>query len=394
MSQFSGLRSRVLEAYGAKGTEIEELLLYNRNVFEQTKLRSFPQFPLPEESHIEIWSEYLNHAQKIGVFKTLKNALVQLRFPILKGVSQTQAYRAATLKGAETFAMSEASGLVLKQPEQLGLKIHPSLAGAIPILLPANREDFVALVRALTKRNEPTPIPDSMGACMVGGYSNWDRIHRYRRQWTENNSHNSGEAAWKEEFGRLTAQKNLYQDRFIILSNGFYSNILPQQIDLPETTWRDLSLTIRLEHECTHYFTRRLLNSMRNNLLDELIADYRGIVAATGSYRADWFLRFMGLESFPDLRANGRIHNYQGETTLSKHAFTVLQSLVKAAAENIEHFDRYYRAELSIARNQPLMLIALTRLTLEELASDQAFEKLQTTFLQLQNESLRFSVVN
>ena len=40
------------------------------------------------------------------------------------------------------------------------------------------------------------------------------------------------------------------------------------------------------------------------------------------------------------------------------------------------------------------MLIALTRLTLEELASDQAFEKLQTTFLQLQNESLRFSVVN
>lgn len=68
-------------------------------------------------------------------------------------------------------------------------------------------------------------------------------------------------------------------------------------MNLSQAEWRRLSITIRLEHECTHYFTYRVLGSMRNNLLDELIADYQGIVSAIGKYRADWFLRFMGLES-------------------------------------------------------------------------------------------------
>lgn len=113
-----------------------------------------------------------------------------------------------------------------------------------------------------------------------------------------------------------------------------------------------------------------MFNSMRNNLLDELIADYRGIVAAIGHYRAD-----------------GRIHNYQGQTARSARAFVVLQALVKAAAENLEYFARYFRSQLPEARNLPLMLIALARLTMEELASDEAFERLQKNYQQLQNES-------
>ena len=387
MTQLITFRSRVLAAYGARGTEVEELLHYNRNVFEQNKSRSPQQFPLPCEPHVRIWSQYLALAQKIGVFETLKNVLVQLKFPIAQGISHTQSYRDATLQGINPNTMIEASGLILQQPAKLNLRIHTSLAGEIPVLLTANREDFVSLVRALTKRNEPVSIPDSMGACMVGGYSNWDRIRRHRDRWSEENRHKCGEIAWKKEFSRLISYKSLYQDRFIILSDGFYSNVSPQQMELAESTWRDLSLTIRLEHECTHYFTRRLFNSMRNNLLDELIADYRGIVKAIGYYRADWFLSFMGLESFPNLRANGRIHNYQGETALSDRAFTVLQALVKAAAENIEYFDRYCRSQLLKTQNQPLMLIALTHLTMEELASDEAFERLQMIFQQLQHES-------
>lgn len=386
MSELQVFRSQVLKAKGAGDTEIEELLLYNRNVFEQDHWRSPWQFPLPSEPHITAWSEYLDLSQKIGVWKTLKNALVQLQFPIVHGIGKTPEYRAATLKGIDPNTMPENS-LVLQQPDKLGLKIHESLAGKIPVLLPANRADFVTLVQAITKRNEPVPIPDSMGACMVGGYNNWDRIRQYRRQWSQENPDNCHQAAWEGEFSKLISQKDLYQDRFIILSDGFYSNVSPQKMELTESTWRDLSLTIRLEHECTHYFTRRLLNSMRNNLLDELIADYRGITAAIGYYRADWFLRFMGLESFPHIRPDGRIHNYQGETALSNGAFTVLQALVKAAAENIEYFDRYHRSELLATENRSLILIALTRLTIEELASESAFERLETIYQQLQTES-------
>ena len=46
---------------------------------------------------------------------------------------------------------------------------------------------------------------------------------------------------------------------------------------------------------------------MRNNLHDELIADYAGITAAIGHYRAAWFLRFLGLEDYPTYRPGGRL---------------------------------------------------------------------------------------
>ncbi|WP_019503682.1 hypothetical protein [Pleurocapsa sp. PCC 7319] len=387
ISKLPEFESSVLGTYGATATEIEELSAYNQNVFDHSNWQSSLQFPLEPEPYVAIWSEYLNISEEIGVWSTLKNVLVQLHFPIAEGISQTEAYRAATLRGADPHTIPEATGLKLKQPEKLDLKIYPSLAGAIPILLPGNREDFVTLVQALTKRNEPQAIPLSMGACMIAGYNNWSRIRRYRQQWEQENSANSGDMAWKQEFMKLIPLKNLYHDRFIILSDGFYSNVAPQDIELTESEWRQLSLTIRLEHECTHYFTRRLFNSMQNNLLDELIADYRGIVAAIGHYRADWFLRFMGLESFPKYREEGRLQNYRGQSPLSDRAFKILQALVVAAAKNLEHFDRKYAKELKLSSNQPLMLMALTHLTLEELASDQAVVRLETIFHRLQNKT-------
>ncbi len=381
-------RSNILKNYGAEASEIEELSAYNLNLFDHDNCHSLLKFPLESETHLAVWSEYLDTAQQIGVFKTLKKVLVQLNFPIAKGISQTQAYRASTLKGTNPDHIPEAIGLELQQPEQLDLKIYPSLAGEIPVLLPGNREDFVTLVQALTKRNEPKSIPASMGACMIAGYNNWDRISRYRQQWMQENSTNAGEIAWQQEFISLIPQKHLYQDRFIILSDGFYSNVAPEHLGLTESAWRELSLTIRLEHECTHYLTRRLFNSMQNHLLDELIADYQGIVAAVGYYRADWFLRFMGLESFPNYREDGRLQNYLGQTPLSDRAFEILQALVVAAAKNVEQFDRISAPELKLHDQQPLMLIALTYFTLEELASDRAIMQLQETIQQLRNKIL------
>ncbi|MEH1770616.1 DUF7005 family protein [Nostoc sp.] len=384
-------RTAILASYGATGSEITELLIYNQNVFKHDNWQPSLKFPLEPESHIATWEEYAVTARKIGVFETLKQVLVQLSFPIQEGISQTEVYRAATLKGVNLEGIFEASGLVLEHPEKLDLKIYQSLAGAIPVILPGNREDFVSLVRSLTKRNEPQPIPASMGACMVAGYNNWDRIRRDRQRWEKENPANCSETDWKGEFRRLIPQKSRYQDRFIILSDGFYSNVLPDDIGLSESEWRRLSLTIRLEHECTHYFTHRLFKSMQNNLLDELIADYRGIVAATGRYRADWFLRFMGLESLANYREDGRLQNYRGEPPLSDGAFKILQALVTDAALNLERFDAEYIDELSIGNERILLAIALTYLTLEELASQEITTKLMTILEQLQTD---ISLVN
>jgi hypothetical protein len=143
-------------------------------------------------------------------------------------------------------------------------------------------------------------------------------------------------------------------------------------MNFSESEWRQVSTTLRLEHECTHYLTRRIFKVMRNNALDELLADYRGIVAARKRYRADWFLRFIGLEDFPDYHEGGRLENYRGEPPISDEAFTILQSLVKAAAENLEDFDRRYADELITVDAQGRLMMALSQLTLEEFASREA----------------------
>lgn len=377
------LRANVLVSYDATALETEELLAYNQNIFDRSFSRLSAKFPLTPEPHVAVWEEYAVIAQEVGVFQTLSIKLVQLKFPILEGISQTEAYRFATRKGVSVNGMVEATGLILQQPEQLHLILHESLAGVIPVLLTRNREDFVSLVQALTMRNEPLPVPASMGACIVTGFNNWDRVRQYRQQWSAKNFGNCSESTWLEEFGRLIPQKQLYQDRLIILSDGFYSNVSASDIGLLEPEWRRISLNIRLEHECTHYFTQRLFGSMRNNLLDEFIADYRGIVAAIGHYRADWFLRFLGLESFPDYREGGRLQNYRGQPPLSEGAFKILQALVKSAAENLERFDAEHGGKLRTLNSQLIMLIALTYLTLEELADSEAHSYIQKILDQL-----------
>ncbi|WP_193199187.1 DUF7005 family protein [Nostoc sp. MG11] len=378
-------RTNVLAHFGATAAQTEELLVYNQNVFNHNTLTHTIQFPLPPEAHVAAWEGYALAAKVVGTFDALKRVLFQLKFPIVEGISQTQTYQAASRRGVVVDGgMAEATGLVLQQPQKLQLILHQSLAGTIPVLLTENRDDFVSLVQALTKRNEPHPVPTSMGACLVSGFNNWDRIYQYRQKWEAESFANRYQSTWQEEFQRLIPQKKLYQDKFIILSSGSYSNVSANDMELEESQWQSLSLTIRLEHECIHYFTRRLFHSMRNNILDELIADYRGIVAATGYYRADWCLRFLGLESFPHYREGGRLQNYRGQPPLSDKAFAILQALVKAAAENLQRFHTDYPEDLTDANMQPLMLMCLTHLTLEELASQEAKFRIQQTLNKLQ----------
>jgi hypothetical protein len=353
MSDQQSFRTNVLISFGATAAQIEELLVYNQTVFNHDILTYPVKFPLTPEPHVPTWEEYAVAAKDIGAFEVLKQRLVQFRFPIIEGISQTEAYQFATRRGVAVNEMAEATVLVLQEPEKLQLLVHQSLAGTIPVLLTGNRNDFVSLVQALTMRNEPQLVPASMGACIVSGFNNWDRIRQYRQQWEAENSVNSSQSSWIAEFQRLIPQKQLY-------------------MGLEEGEWQRLSLTIRLEHECTHYFTRRLFNSMRNNIFDELIADYRGIVAATGHYRADWFLHFLGLESFPNYREGGRLQNYRGKPSLSDGGFQILQALVKGAAENLQHFHAKNASKLTDINIQPLMLMTLTYLTLEELASIEA----------------------
>ncbi|GAA6615668.1 DUF7005 family protein [Scytonema sp. NUACC26] len=371
------LRTNVLVTFGASDSQIIELLAYNQNVFDLSQWQ-LPQIPPEPEAHIAAWEQYEKEAQTVGAYNVLKHRLVQFEFPILAGISETEEYRTATRKGSPVNGMAIATGLVMSQPEKLQIQLHQSLAGTIPVIVAFNRSDFVTLVQALTQRNEPLPIPDSMGACIVSGYNNWDRVNQYRKQW-EVQQDKGSVADWNSEFKRLIGRKELYQDRFIILSSGPYSNVAASKLEQSESQWQHLSKQIRLEHECTHYFTRRFLGVMRNNLIDELIADYRGIVSALGYYRADWFLHFVGLES-SIYRKGARLENYRGSPPLSDGAFKILQALVKSAAENLECFDRGFIGQHRTLPEQVSVLMALTSLTLEELACESGKSILEAAY--------------
>ncbi len=374
----SDKRIQILTNYNANSDEIDELLMYNDNQFQTANWDENSSLPLPDELHISVWQEYVTEAKQIGAYEALQKRLVQLNFSIAKGISTTASYRALTRRGEFTEAVKQTESLKLQEPAKLELRLHQTIAGKIPVIIASNREDFVALVRALTKKNEPQPIADSMGACIVAGYNNWDRINRYRSKWSDRKLLLPSESDWQLEFKKLILRKELYQDRFIILSRGNYSNVAADDLELAVDQWQKLSLKIRLEHECTHYLTRRLLGSMRNNLLDEVIADYRGIVAANGSYLADWFLHFLGLEA-ADYRPGGRLENYRGTPTLSDGAFKVLQKMIKRVARNLEDFDQQYYLDRSRTDLDELaILFALTTSTIEHLAASDTVDFLLT----------------
>jgi hypothetical protein len=358
-------RAETLRRLGAGPAQAAELLGYTGSVFVHP---AAVDLPLADEPFVEAWRRYAARAASAGVPAAVRDDLVQLRFPVAEGVSATAEYQAAIRRGVLPEATDD---LRLADPGSLRLFIHPTPAGAVPVLL-APRADFETLVRALTRKNEPAPIPASLGACMVSGYNNWGRVAELRRRWEAGALPVPGAADWSAAFATLKERRELYQDRFILLSHGPYSGVPAQAMELPDEEWRQRSVTIRLEHECAHYLTRRVLGSMRNNLLDELLADCAGIVAAAGRFRADWFLRFMGLEEEEGCRPGGRLWNYRGDPSLSDGAFVVLQRLVRAAALRLQEADAALEGGSRTPVGRARVLLALAQLTLEEIAAGEA----------------------
>jgi hypothetical protein len=371
-------RADVLAACGAKGHAIDELLVYNAKPFPAEAAATHPAFPLADEPHVEAWRTYEREGRDTDTFGALKRHFVQLRFPIAPGMSTTDAYRQATRRGLLEAADPYADGaVVLDRPDQLELTLVPTIGGHVPVIVVGDRSDFVKFVQAFSERNEPTAVPDAMGACIVKGLNNWSRIRVYRARWEQTLSAAATEDEWAEEFQRLIPRKELYQDRFIILSRGPYSAIAARDVGFDEREWLERSLIIRREHEITHYFTYRMFNAIRNNVFDELVADFVGLVRAFGAYRADLALRFLGLEAHPAFRAGGRLEVYRGKPPLSDEAFAVARTLAVRSAHNLEAFARARPECLQTLGALGALTFALSTMTLEELAAGEMSQLLR-----------------
>lgn len=322
----------MLAAHGARDDEVSAALLaYTANAFDVSPAHVDGTYPLDDEPSAAVWQGYAEQAGD-DLLSYLRTRLVQLAFPVAEGTSGDPAYRAATRRGHWPAATRTEAGVELIAPGSLRLFLHPSPAGRVPVLLAGARVDFESLLRAFAHRNEPVDVPQAVGAAMIAGYNNWHRIGQLRADWQRRNPFGDWAAGWRE----LAPHTEQYQDRFVLASDGPYSGVEGAALGLDEATWRARSITIRVEHECAHYFTRRVLGVMRNALHDELIADYVGMAAAFGRFRADVWLRFLGLEDASGFRSSGRLARYRGDPPLPDAAFDVLQSLVRRIAHNLE----------------------------------------------------------
>ena len=357
-------RGAVLKACGASADDLEPLLAYTQTPY--AALSDSVSFPLEDEPHIAAWQQYAAAARVDGAWATLRRTFVQLQFPIQAGISEDDEYRRATRRGQFDAAEGFAPGIVLEDPAGLDLVIHQSIAGRIPVIVPATRRDFVTLVQAFTERNEPKPVPASMGACLVVGLNNWTRVDAYRADWKRSMGADGTDDAWAIEFKAFAARKPLYQDRFIILSRGPYSAIPSEFVGLAEDAWLRQSLNIRREHECVHYLTYRLAGMIRSNVLDELLADFAGLVAGTGRYDPRLALRCLGVAADGALSPDSRLLIYRG--TLSDSALRVVGTLAVRATGHLERCARAWDDRLLDVNTLAAVIVSLASGPVEDLA--------------------------
>ena len=142
------------------------------------------------------------------------------------------------------------------------------------------------------------------------------------------------------------------------------------------------SLKLRIQHEYFHYLSYRYFGSMRNNMHDELLADYMGLHAIKNSFDAQLFLQFVGLENYPEYRPGGRLENYLGNPPLSNKAFNVLCTIIYKAAKQLEQLDLKLGNPESV-KNVVQRLFSISQFSLEEMASEDMLSEMAKQCLEI-----------
>ncbi len=337
---------------------------YLQDGFAATAPGAPPVFPLPDEPPVADWrATYCADSDAHAAFARLRAALAQLQLPVRAGLKETDAYRAVMRRGEAVDAAAVGGTLELPGAERLTLQLasHP-LAGTLPVITAPTHASFRVLVQALACRHEPEPVRDAVNAMLITGMRNWDRVHRYRDAWLAAQP----DGDWGTELQRAAAAEPWrLGDTVMLLTDAPYSGCTAAALGLPlsDSEWRAQSLVIRREHEFHHYLTRRLHGRMRNHLLDELLADRAGLLAARGAYDPSLARAFLGLAADDSIRPEGRFFTYCTGLPPAAH-----RPLAAAAGRAITALAALPHDPATAVRDT----LALTLLTLAELAADDA----------------------
>ena len=179
-----------------------------------------------------------------------------------------------------------------REPDGVSIRVEDSFAGKIPVIRVRDVADFEELVtNAAYKGVRPDNI-DRTGASFIHGKT----------------------------------------VRYVILSYKPYSNVTAGELGLDDEEWAEKSMQLRFGHECTHFFTKQTYGVTNNILHDEIMADFIGMYEAFGFYKADWFLRFMGMDG----NDSGRMIFYTKE--LSENVSKEVYGMMREAAYGLERW--------------------------------------------------------
>lgn len=361
-----------------KPTLSEKLKAYLNNKFK-SKENIIPSKADIQELDIYFWNGLI---EKENLFGELKKCYPQLGIPLESGIEKSELYKDVVLRGRPAF--STAKEVSLNNPEGLHLEIYDGIGGRVPVLTIADEADFVKIIQSLLHKNNPVVVPKSMGATIINGVNNRRRLALLKEKWLLQNPLGN----WNNEFStNLIKNKKLYKDVLIILSKKPYSNVTAATLELSEDVWLAYSNAIRKEHECVHLFTLKKYGKASNNLHDELIADYIGIIKAIGYFKKEWLLTFLGIEHYPKYRKGARLENYIKEEKFSDDEFEKLTAIIKQSIENLDLFDRYITKNLS-GNNLAVRIDTLCQTDLLEMASKNGARKLIDKYQKLDASTL------
>ena len=249
----------------------------------------------------------MNTEKKNTIVAEIAAKYPQMLLPVREGESKSEEYKNAVLRGLPVpgeavFTGSEEDRIIeFKTP-----------AGPISIIYFALREDFEHALRALAHKCEPVEIIPSVGASTIRGLINWQKIRQHKLAYLA-----SGGTDWSGEFRKFTADKSNYIDSVILLSGGYYSAILPEEVGMESREWKTRSYQIRMYHELTHFVCRSEFPEDIDAIRDEVMADAIGITAANGDYDPALARLFLGI-SGNTVKNGGRITHYVDESKLAE----------------------------------------------------------------------------
>ena len=205
-------------------------------------------------------------------------------------------------------------------------------AGGIPVVYAEDRRVFEKLTAILSAEDEERTLPASVNAFTVPAKHPGFAGHRV-----------------------------------ICLAKAGYSALSCEDVGiegLEDEEWMEKSATIRLRHECCHYFTLRVLGGMKNHALDEVIADCVGQLSAFGRYSASLQRKFFGLKDGSVL-LGGRLKFYMKK--LSEGAIPLVCRKVEEALDSLEKYLGKIDEAASEARG-PELIVKLAALGLAGIA--------------------------